>query len=495
MKLLSGLWLVLLMAVATGVKSQHMTDKVAIGFQIGPSLWVNDMNDRRVGAGLLAFARFGIDDHFSVGILGGIEALRAGQFPLDPPDLNVDFLSVTPVILAGKVWIHLSPGKIFSPYLYTGFGVGFYKRKDGIGKGYPSEAYSSSSTLYIPLGAGFESFITKNTAISFELGYCVLSANTDTYESGKSDGMSTAKVGLSFFWGTNEDDDDDNDGVSNRQEAELGLDRTNPDTDMDGIADGDELKTYRTDPRLADSDGDGLNDGDEVWRFRTDPVRPDTDRDNVSDGEEVSQYNTDPLKADTDKDGLTDGEEIKTYRTDPLKPDTDDDGLPDPNELYGYKSNPLLSDSDGGGIPDGIEVKRGTSPVLAADDVPRQVKPEPLPPAVGEVLPVGEIKFRANSSDVSEISELALMRLLDLMTKDLDVAIEVRGYTDDRGSRAKNIRLSYQRAYAVKRWLEGRGIRPERIEAKGFGPENPLVPNTNEQNREMNRRIEIIRSK
>ncbi len=495
MNRLCALWLFLPLLIGAEAKGQHMTDKLAIGLQFGPSLWVNDMNDRRVSAGLEGFVRYGLDQNVSLGITGGIEGLRAGQFPLDPPNLSVDYLSATTAILSGQVWVHLSPGKVFSPYLYAGFGVGFYSRKDGKGRGIPSDEFSSSSTLYIPFGAGFESFIAKNTALSFELGYRVLSENTDNYASGSADGISTAKIGVSYFMGTNDDDDDDNDGVSNKQEAELELDRNNPDTDGDGITDGDELKTYRTDPKRVDSDGDGLSDGDEVWRFRTDPVRPDTDKDGATDGDEVFKFNTDPLKVDTDKDGLSDGEEAITYKTDPLKSDTDEDGLTDPNELFGYKTDPLNDDTDRGGISDGAEVKRGTNPLVAADDIPKVIKPAALLPDIGEGLLVGSIKFGANSSTITNESEDTLLKILDLMTKYTDLGIEVRGYTDDRGSRARNVRLSYERAFAVKRWLESRGIPVERISAKGFGPENPIAPNIDEEGREKNRRIEIIRSK
>jgi hypothetical protein len=67
--------------------------------------------------------------------------------------------------------------------------------------------------------------------------------------------------------------DFDSDGLNNRQEVQAGTDIRNPDTDGDGLTDGQEVNTYRTNPLLADTDGDGVNDGLEV-RAGSDPLNP-----------------------------------------------------------------------------------------------------------------------------------------------------------------------------------------------------------------------------
>lgn len=58
--------------------------------------------------------------------------------------------------------------------------------------------------------------------------------------------------------------DEDGDGLSDDREAELGTDRSDPDTDGDGLFDPDEVNVYQTNPRNPDTDGDGNNDGVEV---------------------------------------------------------------------------------------------------------------------------------------------------------------------------------------------------------------------------------------
>lgn len=76
--------------------------------------------------------------------------------------------------------------------------------------------------------------------------------------------------------------DDDRDGLTNKQELELG-----------------------TLPNKRDTDEDGIDDREEVEERKTDPLRSDTDRDGLKDGEEVSR-GLDPLSNDTDGDGLLD---------------------------------------------------------------------------------------------------------------------------------------------------------------------------------------------
>jgi uncharacterized repeat protein (TIGR01451 family) len=91
-------------------------------------------------------------------------------------------------------------------------------------------------------------------------------------------------------WYTN---DTDQDGLSNSLEATLGTKPDDPDTDKDGLTDGEEYNKYKTNPLLQDSDGDGLTDGDEVKRG-TNPLNRDTDGDGIPDN-----IDPDPLHGPT----------------------------------------------------------------------------------------------------------------------------------------------------------------------------------------------------
>ncbi len=190
---------------------------------------------------------------------------------------------------------------------------------------------------------------------------------------------------------TRDECDADNDGLTNAEEATLGTDANNPDTDGDGFNDGDEVNN-ETDPLNScdpdnsgadcntDSDNDGLTDAEENT-LGTDPNNPDTDGDGINDGDEVNN-GTDPLNScdpdntrdecDADNDGLTNAEEA-TLNTDPNNPDTDGDGINDGDEIANG-TDPLNpcdpdnsgadcnTDSDNDGLTDAEENTLGTDP-------------------------------------------------------------------------------------------------------------------------------------
>ena len=126
------------------------------------------------------------------------------------------------------------------------------------------------------------------------------------------------------------DKDPDRDGLSNIAELNLGTDPCNPDSDFDGLTDGEEVNRILsgqpapTNPLDDDTDGDGLSDGFETGTgivngmtdSGTDPLLADTDGDAVGDLKEL-QIGTDPFNPDTDGDGSADGVEI-ARQTDPL---------------------------------------------------------------------------------------------------------------------------------------------------------------------------------
>jgi hypothetical protein len=191
--------------------------------------------------------------------------------------------------------------------------------------------------------------------------------------------------------------DADGDGLDNLGEQDAESDPNDPDTDDDGLTDGDEANLHGTDPTVADTDGDGLTDGDEVNLHGSDPTVTDTDGDGLEDGEEVNVLGTDPADDDTDGDGLTDDFEVEhsfdplvggdedgdpdadglsnlgeqAVGTDPHDADTDRDALTDGEEALETGTEPLIGDADGGGRNDGAELLvDGTDPFDGADDAP-----------------------------------------------------------------------------------------------------------------------------
>ena len=160
-----------------------------------------------------------------------------------------------------------------------------------------------------------------------------------------------AAADLDAVWAVTALDGDD-DGIPDDDEIDLGTDPLDPDTDGDGIDDGEELFDLGTDPTDSDTDGDGLDDGDEVAIHQTNPIEADTDGDGLSDGVEVLDWGTDPLATDTDGDGLSDGEEVNDLGTNPTASDSDGDGLDDGDEIGVYGTDPTAVDTDGDGLGD-----------------------------------------------------------------------------------------------------------------------------------------------
>ncbi|MBO3761290.1 OmpA family protein [Ciceribacter sp. L1K22] len=69
--------------------------------------------------------------------------------------------------------------------------------------------------------------------------------------------------------------------------------------------------------------------------------------------------------------------------------------------------------------------------------------------------------------------------------------IDVNGHTDSTGSLQHNEQLSQNRAQSVANYLFGQGVDSRRVSAMGFGPSQPVAPNSTAEGRAQNRRVEI----
>jgi len=77
-----------------------------------------------------------------------------------------------------------------------------------------------------------------------------------------------------------------------------------------------------------------------------------------------------------------------------------------------------------------------------------------------------------------------------------NAVFEVSGNTDDTGEKAANLALSRKRAEAVRDFLvENYRVDAKRLKVAAYGEAQPLVPNSTEQNRSMNNRVEFKRLK
>lgn len=460
-----------------------------------------------------AFLRFELITEVIEAEIGGGFGRLAGEFE-DTSGIKGNWWTY---IIPLDARIILSPFDmdVWNPYLYGGAGYMYYnndKPPTNIRAANVPEKQKDWTAIF-PIGGGFEVALSDVVLLDFSGGYTfTVSDDINGYSNlhdpstdQNYDGYYNIGIGLTLVSGYG-GSDNDKDGLTKHEELELGTDPENPDTDNDGLKDGEEVNTYKTDPLNADSDadklkdgeevdkyktdplnadtdGDDLNDGNELTMFRTNPLDADTDNDTIGDGKEVNKYKTDPLKADTDDDTLLDGDEINTYKTDPLVADTDADGLRDGEEINKFRTDPLNPDTDGGTVDDFTEVNRGTDPLDPEDDVVKMDVP----------IVLEGITFETGKSDITPESAMVLQGALKTLTTYPDIIVEISGHTDDVGSSSSNQKLSQKRADSVRFWLIEKGVEPDRIIAKGYGEEFPRVPNDSPDHKRMNRRIEFKR--
>lgn len=115
------------------------------------------------------------------------------------------------------------------------------------------------------------------------------------------------------------------------------------------------------------------------------------------------------------------------------------------------------------------------------------------PPSKACKLQVYGIRFDFNKADIKPESEPVLEQVLALFKADPAYQAEIGGHTDNVGGSAYNLKLSAQRASAVKAWLVAHGVAAGRISSQGYGLTQPLVPNDTDAHRAKNRRVELQR--
>ncbi len=107
---------------------------------------------------------------------------------------------------------------------------------------------------------------------------------------------------------------------------------------------------------------------------------------------------------------------------------------------------------------------------------------------IGEAIDVLDFEFNKAVINISSYPYLDKVAAL-LIEKNL--SLKLSGHTDNSGPRWLNIRLSKNRALAVKTYLISKGVNPNRIEAVGYGPDKPIVSNDTFEGRKKNRRVEF----
>ncbi|HWY13336.1 MAG TPA: OmpA family protein, partial [Bacteroidia bacterium] len=100
-------------------------------------------------------------------------------------------------------------------------------------------------------------------------------------------------------------------------------------------------------------------------------------------------------------------------------------------------------------------------------------------------------------SELRPYSNTELNKLYEFLVNHPDLAIEIAGYTDSKGTDDYNIALSKARAAAVVNYLKQKGIEEKRLTAAAHGESDPIAPNKkadgsdDPDGRQLNRRVEL----
>ncbi|WP_410222159.1 OmpA family protein [Pedobacter sp.] len=162
--------------------------------------------------------------------------------------------------------------------------------------------------------------------------------------------------------------------------------------------------------------------------------------------------------------------------------------------------NELSKDSDGDGVPDKFDKCPGTPAGTVVDGSGCPIK-MPAPQVTEKVIvteadrkivkdAISNLEFDLGKATIRSKSYATLDRVAALLVEK-NFSLKLAGHTDNTGSRELNMRLSKERAESVKSYLVSRGANASRIEATGYGPDQPIATNKTAAGRQQNRRVEF----
>lgn len=284
-------------------------------------------------------------------------------------------------------------------------------------------------------------------------------------------------------------------GVNHNLELSVGADYffwkekkepTPDDKDGDGIADAADRCPDEAGPAkrqgcpFKDQDGDGVADEDDACPSTKGPESrkgcPEGDRDG------------DGIGDDTDK---CPGQAGPAERDGCPPPDADRDGVTDDVDRCPTDPGPQALEGCPDGDGDGVADDRDKCPKEAGEAAWQGCKPPPAEVMKKFSGALQGIKFKTGSAVIDPSSAPVLNDAAKTLKAWPGVRVAIEGHTDDQGPDEKNLKLSEDRAESVRKYLIGKGVPAEQMEAKGYGETKPVADNKTAAGRAKNRRIEF----
>ena len=228
--------------------------------------------------------------------------------------------------------------------------------------------------------------------------------------------------------------------------------------DQDGCPEADPL----------DRDGDGIHDTvdrcpdqpEDVDRFEDSDgcPDPDNDRDRVLDVDDLCPNRPEDRDRFEDSDGCPD-------------PDNDRDRILDVDDLCPNEPETYNKYRDRDGCPDKAPARFGG----------------------GTIVPLGRVHFETDRAVLRPESYPTLDAVVWALSAHPQILLlEIQGHADERGSASHNLRLTRDRAHAVRRYLERKGVDPARLRSRGYGEQRPRDTGRGPDAWSHNRRVEFV---
>lgn len=145
---------------------------------------------------------------------------------------------------------------------------------------------------------------------------------------------------------------------------------------------------------------------------------------------------------------------------------------------------------------DHVYESRYISKIDSVFKTPAKLDIEMKPIELNKSYSINDIYFPFNSFDLTPESKIVLDQLLEFLSENNAISIEIQGHTDNIGNDASNLKLSENRARSVYNYLYEQGISLTRLTYKGFGKSIPVADNDTDEGRAKNRRtVFVITSK
>ena len=180
--------------------------------------------------------------------------------------------------------------------------------------------------------------------------------------------------------------------------------------------------------------------------------------------------------------------------------DRDSDGVPDENDACPQDAEDHDGFEDADGCPeedndkDGIADEDDSCPlepetqdgIADEDGCPDHIRVE------GALITTFEpVQFKTDSDEILPESHAMLREVANVMKANPGMEIHVAGHSDSTGEADHNRELSDRRAQSVRKFIIAQGVDEDRLDAKGYGEDQPVASNDTEEGRRKNRRVEF----